>query len=326
MNLSWLHGPIANVFTCFNEDGSFDEEGQRGFLDFLLESSDSISAYFVRSGMGQMYSYSYEDVRAMTRVACDHLAGKGPVLVGTTGIWDRNFDSLVDEDTYIQQALELTAYAEEMGAAGTVHTMPEAIALAEGDSPEAVTMRYFSALSAAATKPVLIYQPPMTIKPYHVTIDLVRELAALPNVAGMKLSTNDAQYILNITWALKDSDFGYIAGAETAYYAALCSGAQAVIGQGCCVNPSILKAIQDRFENRDYAGAIDAQRSTNLLCERSVPAVEFLKRYAAEKGHKVQPYGRPAGNNPYMQDPAPLTDEGYAGYKELLESELARYA
>ena len=47
------------------------------------------SAPFVRSGMGQMFTFSYEDVQAMARTACSHLKGRA-VLVGTTGIWDRD--------------------------------------------------------------------------------------------------------------------------------------------------------------------------------------------------------------------------------------------
>ena len=275
--------------------------------------------------MGQMYTYSYEDVTSMTSTACAHLAGIAPVVMGTTGIWDRNFDRRPDRDTFVREAIELSRFAEDAGAAATVHTLPEAILPASGETPADVTMRYFEAISEATTKPILIYQPPSMSPEYCVTVDSVRALATVPRVRGIKVSINDAQQILNLTWALRGTDLAFISGNECAFYAGLCSGSQAVIGQGCCINPAVLKAVQDRFDAQDYQGAIDAQRCANYLVETSKGPVEFLKRYAAEQGYAVQPYGRSAASNPYATDPVPLSQEDYTRYKAILEAELARY-
>ena len=62
----FVRGCIAPTFTVFRSDLSFDSDGQRRFLDFLIERG-GISAFFVRSGMGQMFTYSYEEVQAMAR-------------------------------------------------------------------------------------------------------------------------------------------------------------------------------------------------------------------------------------------------------------------
>lgn len=275
--------------------------------------------------MGQMYTYSYEDVKAMATTACAHLAGVAPVVVGTTGIWERNLDRRADRATFIREAVELSQFAEEAGAAATVHTLPEAILPEPGETPVDVTLWYFEAVSEATTKPILIYQPPPMSAEYCVTVESIRLLAEIPRVRGIKVSTRDAQYILNLTWAVRDTELAFISGNECAFYAGLCSGSQAVIGQGCCINPTVLKAVQDRFDAGDYAGAVDAQRSANYLVETSKGPVEFLKRYAAEKGCGVQPYGRSAGSNPYATDPEPLSDEDYARYKGILEAELAKF-
>jgi dihydrodipicolinate synthase/N-acetylneuraminate lyase len=101
----------------------------------------------------------------------------------------------------------------------------------------------------------------------------------------------------------------------------------AVIGQGACVNPKILKAVQDRYDAGDIDGAIDAQRSTNLLVETSVHSVEFLKRYATENGHPVKPYRRPSYSMAYGANATPnLPDSEYERYKAILEKELAKYS
>jgi 4-hydroxy-tetrahydrodipicolinate synthase len=326
MTPEFVHGPIAPVFTAFHADGSFDPDGQRRFLDFLALSG-AISSYFVRSGMGQMYTFEYDDVKAMADTACSQLAGRGAVLVGASGIWNRDPDNRPDPEVFTRQAVELSQYCEQAGAAGVVHTLPEAIAPAVGETYADVILRYFERVSAAVRIPVFIYQPPSTMPEYIVTPDLAPRLAALPNIKGMKASTADAMYILDVCWTTRDQDFAYIVGHEGAFYAGLHMGAKAVIGQGSTINPQILVAVQERFEAGDDEGAMEAQRSVNLLCQKAVNPVEFYKRYATEKGYAIGPDERPMTFNPYGGGPRRvLTQEQYDGFKALLESELAKFA
>jgi 4-hydroxy-tetrahydrodipicolinate synthase len=320
----FIRGSIAPVFTAFNADGSLDDDGQRRFLDFLLDNG-GISAYFLRCGMGQMFTFSYDDVRQIAQTACTHLAGKAPALIGTSGEWDRNREKLPDPDAFLKQGIELGRYAEDCGADGVVYTMPEAIPPRDGETPADVIFRYFEALCEALRGPIFIYQSPGTLEEYCVTIDLVRKLADLPKLKGMKASTNDAHYIFNISWALRDKDdYAFISGAETAFLSGLISGSKAVIGQGATLNPKILNAIQDRYEAGDLEGAIEAQRVTNLLVEECTNATEFFKRYATEKGYEVQPHSRGVGTTAYGQKP-PLSQEEYDAYKKLYEAETAKF-
>jgi N-acetylneuraminate lyase len=320
----FIHGCIAPVFTAFNEDGTLDDAGQRNLLSFL-QARGGISAYFIRSGMGQTYTFSYEDARQIAKTACDHMKGE-TVLVGASGIWDRDYDRRPEPQVYTRQAMDLAKFAEQQGATGVVYTMPEALVPERGETIADIVLRYFETVSTATTLPILIYQPPGTANEYRVTVDLIRKLADLPSIKGMKVSTTDAEYILDLTWAVAGKDFGYIVGAETAFYAGLCSGARAVIGQGAAINPQILNAVQDRFDQRDYEGAIEAQRAANLLVQEAVETVTFFKRYATEQGYPIKPHRRATAREGYAeQKPKVLTDDRYETYKNLLESELAKY-
>ncbi len=319
------HGVIAPVFTVFHDDGALDDKGQCHLLDALMETK-SITAYFLRSGLGQMYTFSYEDVVQITKNACAHLAGKAPVYIGAAGIWNRNWDRRPDPEVYTRQAVAFSKLAEDEGASAVVHTMPEAILPREGQTPGDVSLEYFERISNATKLPIYLYQPPGTEQRFRVTPDLVRRLADVPRVKGLKLSTTDAEYFFNVTWAIQDKEFVSISGAETVFYPALCCGAKAVIGQGSCVSPRILKTLQERFDRGDYAGSMEAQRSSNLLIEKATNGVEFFKRYLNEKGYPMSSYTRPVTDNPYWKSAAPLTDDQYNEYKPILEAELAKYA
>ncbi len=326
MPIDYLRGPIANVFTAFHEDGAFDGDGQRAILDALL-ATEAISAYFVRSGMGQMYTFSAEEVKAIAHCACTHMNGKGPVLVGVSGAWDRRPETRRAAADYTGETIRLAQHAQDEGAAGVVITLPEAIGLDE-ETPvaaESATLRHIEAVGASVSIPVFLYQPPRTGPLFCVTVERLRRIAEAPNVAGIKVSTADAGLILDCVWSTRGMDFVYINGNETAYYAALAMGVKGCIGEGCCLAPKIVRAVLERFEAGDHAGAMDAQRSLNLLVQKNPGAVTFWKRYVAEQGYPVQPWSRDVAGNSY-QDGAPvLSEDAYGAFKNVYEPELARY-
>lgn len=320
----YARGCIAPTFSIFRSDLSFDPDGQRRFLDFLLDRG-GISAFFVRSGMGQMYTYSYEDVQGMARVACDHLKGRAPVLVGTTGIWDRDREHYPDPDVFTRQAVELSQYAEEQEADGVVHTIPEAILPRNGQTEADVILEYFETVSSAVSIPTFIYQPPGTAESYHVTHELLAQLAELPNLAGIKVSTADAGYIATLCAAVYGKDFVYITGNENAFYAGLYAGSTAVIGQGAAMYPQILNAVQDLFEAGDAVRAVYAQHVVYKLVAFQINSVEFFKRYATELGYEVEAYARTMKGTDYVKAIGNVSEEQYAAYKCLLEAELAPF-
>ena len=167
---------------------------------------------------------------------------------------------LPDPKVFQQQGVELGVYAMECGASGVVYTVPDMIR-PEGDETEAeLTLRYFEKMSAAVDAPIFIYQPPGVDDKYQMSPELIAKLAEIPNVVAAKVSTNDAEYLFNLNWALRDKEFTLIAGAETAYYAALYAGVRAVIGQGCTLNPQIIKEMQAAIA-REFAAQSEVPKT-----------------------------------------------------------------
>lgn len=318
-----IRGSISPTFTAFNEDGTLDDQGQRNFLDFL-ERQGGINAYFIRAGMGQMYSFSVDDVKQLTTNVCSHLKGKKPVLVGCNGAWNRDYTKRPDPDVFIKQGIELGRFAEDAGAAGVVHTIPEAFSL-EGTSREALFLHYFGTLAEAVDLPLYIYQPPGSKAEYHLTGPLLAKLAEIDNVCGAKVSSPDAELIFNLTYTTRAQEFSYIVGCETAFYAGLYAGARAAIGQGTILNPHILNAVQDRYDKGDREGALAAQESVNALCYGCGNPVDFLKRYSTEQGFPIKGCFRSMNPNPYGTDPVPLSDEAYSRFKAQYEAEIGKY-
>jgi 4-hydroxy-tetrahydrodipicolinate synthase len=320
----YVSGSIAPTFTVFQQDGGIDEQGQRNFLDFLLQS-DAIRCFFVRSGMGLMYTYSMDDTKQMARLACGHINKRSAVIVGCSGIWDRNYDSLPDPDLYRTQGIELGKYAFDNGADGVVYTVPEGLLPQNGESINDLLLRYFTAVCAEVPGPVFIYQPPGTKAEYMMKPELLGQLADIDNLVGTKVSTPEAHYMYELIRAVRGKDFAYIVGHEMAFYAGLVIGVRACIGQGTTVNPQIFRAMLAAYDRNDWDGVLRAQDSINTMCLVSPNPVDFMKKYATEKGFPTPMFDRSQKSNPYASDRTSITQEEYDRFKPIYEAELAKF-
>lgn len=320
----YVHGCIAPTFTAFHEDGRLDDTGQRNLLDFM-QRSEAISAYFIRSGMGQMYAFQTEDVKQLTKTVCDHLAGMAPVIVGCNGAWERDYDNRPDPQAFLNECIALARFAQDAGAAGVVYTVPEAWVPRAGETKDDMFLRFFTAVCAGTELPVFIYQPPNTHPDYLLTPALLGRLAAIDGLVGVKASYSDAYYVYNLIAATRNEQFNFICGHEGIYFAALYAGATACIGQGTTLTPQIIKSLQESFEADDHAAVIAAQDSVNLLVEACGNPVDFYKAWATEKGFPVSRAFRTYKTNPYGKNPTPLTDAEYQAAKQVIESELEKF-
>src|SRR3989304_2097262 len=82
----YLHGTIPPMPTACNPDHTLDETGIRAMVDFLIEQK--IDTLFVRSGVGKMYAFTYDEVKRIIDITIDQVADRCPVIVSTCGGWD----------------------------------------------------------------------------------------------------------------------------------------------------------------------------------------------------------------------------------------------
>ncbi|HOV32763.1 MAG TPA: dihydrodipicolinate synthase family protein [Candidatus Hydrogenedens sp.] len=320
----YIYGSIAPTFTIFKEDGSLDLSGQVRLLEYMVNHG-SISAFFIRSGMGQMYAFSFDEVKQIAEVACKVVKGHAAVLIGCSGIWDRNYDKRPDRQQYINEAVELSRFAEGIGADGVVHTIPEAL-LPEGNETLAdLTYKYFETICSSVKIPVLFYQTPGTKPEYCLTPELLRNLSRLDNLVAGKVSSSDGGYMFDLARAVRNENFSLVIGNETIFYAGLVVGCRACIGQGTTLNPQIIRVMVERYCAGDTESCLQAQEDVNLLVRKCPNPVEFFKRYITEKGYPVSECSRTIENNPYFKSDARLTMEEYEQYKKIYEEVLSRY-
>lgn len=292
-----LTGVITPMLTALNEDLTLDEEGNRSLIQWYKRTG-AVTTIFVRSGTGQMFTYSFDEVKTMIDLAIPEARGDLYVMPGTSGTFPGGDESrLPEEADYVRETLELSAYAERKGADAVV-VLP--LGLTPSARFEDKIYDFYKKVDEALSIPIVIYQPPGVRPPYAMTPSLLHRLAGLPNVKGMKFSTSDMQRFGLLCGAVKDRDFTMVSGHEGAFLPSLVLGAGAVIGGGCNTHPELIRAVFDAFMKGDLEEARQAQFKVSALLnvrfgvpdQYSPVTLNAQKLYLARKGVKVKPYHR----------------------------------
>jgi 4-hydroxy-tetrahydrodipicolinate synthase len=228
-----MHGIITATPTPFTPAGELDEECLRRLIeDFVAAGVHGIS---VGGSQGEFYALDHAERIRLIEVAVEAVRGRVPVYAGTGA-------------TSTREAITLTQAAQTAGADVAMVITPYFIA----PSP-AELLSYYRAVAGATSLPVLIYtNPPRT----GVTIspDLWRDLAGIPNVAGIKDSSGDLSLVLGYL----STGHSVFCGRDTLAFAMLGHGAAGAISPAACVFPQLMVRMYEQFR----AGQVDAARKT----------------------------------------------------------------
>ncbi len=293
----FLTGVITPMLTALNEDLSLDLGGNRSLVDWYRDTG-AVNTIFVRSGTGQMFTYSYEEVQTMIDLVVEQSRGDMYVISGTSGTFPSGErDKRPDDGKYIEETLEFSKYAEKQGVDGVV-VLPLGLSPARNMAEKIYDL--YKQVDRAIDIPIVIYQPPGVKPPHSMTPSLLNRLAGLENLKGMKYSTSDMKYFGALCNATLGRDFTMVSGHEGAFLPSLILGAGGCIGGGCNTHPEVLKEIFDAFMVGDMMRSLKAQfKAIELLNVRfqatgsySRKAMNSKKMYLARKGVDIKPYNR----------------------------------
>ena len=96
-----LTGIISSIATPFNIDGSVDYDGLRHQIDFVLAGGSR--TVLLTAGDSHYICMSEAEIAEVTKVACEHTAGRGMVVAA-----DRYYDT--------RRSVAFASFAEGLGA------------------------------------------------------------------------------------------------------------------------------------------------------------------------------------------------------------------
>ncbi|HEU5426740.1 MAG TPA: 5-dehydro-4-deoxyglucarate dehydratase [Actinocrinis sp.] len=271
-----LDGLLFFPVTAFAPDGSFDPAGYRAHVEARLAAGPA--AVFAACGTGEFPALAPAEYAECVRVAVEAARSAGrtvPVLGGT------GYGTAL--------AIEFARAAERAGADGLLVFPPSG-----ADGGQAGLIAHYRALAAATPLSLILYQRDQLV----FAPETVVELAAVPNIVGLKDGRGDLDQMQRIVSAVRTAgveDFQYFNGmptAEATQRAYRAIGVPLYSSAVYCFAPDIAQAFHGALDKGDAATLdklIDVFFRPYVELRRSHPgyAVSLVKALTVKSGHAV---------------------------------------
>lgn len=233
-----ITGSIVALVTPFNRDGSVDHGRLRALTDWHIENQTD--ALLVLGTTGETASTTLEEDIQTLDCVIRHANGRIPVIAGSGS----NSSEMQKQKSVIYS---------EMGAAALLCISPYYV-----KTNEEGMYRHFMMSAEAASSPIILYNVPGRTG-CKISPEVVRRLAAHPNVMGIKEASGDMSYAMKIARYLND-DFVMYSGNDDITVPLLSIGASGVISVWANIMP---RAVHDMVT--DYLqGRCEQAKKTQL--------------------------------------------------------------
>jgi 4-hydroxy-tetrahydrodipicolinate synthase len=240
-----FEGVLPAIITPFKRNSTMevDLEGLRSNIAFLL--SQGIHGIVPCGSTGESATLSFEEHEQVLEVTIDAVNGKIPVLAGTGS-------------NNTAEAVRLTEAAKDLGADGALIISPY-----YNKPNRSGLVKHYTKL-ADIDIPVVMYNVPGRTG-QNILPDLVAELAAHPNIVGIKEASGDVAQVSRIIESTLDEDFMVLSGDDNLTLPILCLGGSGVISVAANVEPARMVAMFDHFCEGELEDALEGHYELSPL-------------------------------------------------------------
>ncbi|RMC36607.1 dihydrodipicolinate synthase family protein [Paracoccus alkanivorans] len=201
-----LSGMYAALMTGLADDGSFSPERQRKLNDYVLRQG--LTGLYVGGSSGESGLLDVEELLAQQAIVAED-AGDTTLIahVGAPNLRD---------------SMRLARNAARLGYHGLSALPPHSYPFTDAE-----ILAYYHDLQAATDLPLIVYEVPVrTGRP--IPMETLIEILGLPNVAGLKFTSNDMFKLSMLRRACPDSTLFF--GFDEIYLSGAVLGADGGIG------------------------------------------------------------------------------------------------
>lgn len=252
-------GVISAMLTPWR-DGKPDLETLQEIAEFQINGG--LTALFPVSSVGEAGYMTFEQKCAVVAAVVEQAAGRMPVWAGIPA-------------TTPEESIELAHAAERAGASGVV-LMPASFYHYDA----ATHAQYFSQIASAVNLPLCLYNIPFFAD--ALSAETVAELAAHPNIVGIKDSSGDGVGFMKMmaTCPQADPDFALMTGREEFFFASLCAGGKGSVTGTAGVLPEVMRRIYDLFSAHRLPQARELQLA-------AIPVMSMMASLPFPQGYKL---------------------------------------
>ena len=236
------HGVSPALVTPFTKDEEVDEAALRNLVRFVLPDVDGV----VPCGTtGEFIYLTPEEQRRVIEIVIDEVGGRVPVIAGTGAASTR-------------EAIKLALAAQEAGAAACLVVTP--FFLHPSDKG---IYQHFYELAKAVDLPIILYNIPQVVDAY-LPREVVEDLADLPNIVGLKDSSGNLTYTMEVL-EMTAGRLDVLVGHDEVVLPALAGGCSGMILASAQVFPDIWQRVYAAVQTGDLETARALQFSVQKL-------------------------------------------------------------
>lgn len=199
-------GIVVPLITPITKDERVDEDSLRKIVNYTLDGG--VHGLFVNSTTGEGVCLTDDEKLRNLKIVMDQVNGRVPVYAGIS-------------ETSTKRTLECMAKTQNSGADILVAHAP--FYYPPNNQDELVN--FYSTVAKKADLPVMLYNIPFTTQA-PLTIESVKKLMDVENIIGIKDSSVDYVFLLNLIELKKDRpEFSIFIGKTHMWAAGILSGA-----------------------------------------------------------------------------------------------------
>ncbi|HEY7574529.1 MAG TPA: 4-hydroxy-tetrahydrodipicolinate synthase [Thermoanaerobaculia bacterium] len=234
----------TSLVTPFDERGRIDFDAIGRLVSWQIDQGVN---FLVSCGAtGESATISGDERRAVTAAVVQAAAGRVPVVAGAGG-------------NHTAKSVFWARDASKAGADGVLSVTPDSRPSTEG------LFRHFSAIADAMDLPILVSNVPARTGT-DLSVEAVLRLAEIPNVVGLKESSEDFAKIAKLAAVLPDG-FLLFAGNDVTALALLGVGADGLISDAANEIPAEMSSLVRACLEGNWAEARRLQRKVFALIE-----------------------------------------------------------
>jgi 4-hydroxy-tetrahydrodipicolinate synthase len=241
VKVPWLKGVFPALVTPFDKEENVDEAAFRGLIRHVLPHVNGV----VPCGTTGEFPYlEVAEQKRLVQIAVEEANGK-PVVAGTGASSTR-------------EAILLAQNAQEVGASACLVVTP--FFLHPSDKG---VYQHFYEIAGAVDLPILLYNIPQVVDRY-LPRRVVEDLADIPNIVGLKDSSGNLTYTMEVLEFASDRIDVFI-GHDEVVLNALAGGCTGMILASAQVYPEVWQQVYAAVRAGDLAQARALQQSVQKL-------------------------------------------------------------
>ena len=231
-----FEGYFSALITPF-KDGELDESAFESLVEWQI--AEGVHGLLPCGTTGESPTLSHSEHDRVVEICIESVKGRVPVLAGAGS-------------NSTEEAVYRAKHAQKAGADAVLVVTPY-----YNKPTQEGLYQHFKAVNDAIDIPILIYNiPPRSV--VDMSVDTMKRLAALPNIAGVKDATADLSRISKQRLAM-GPDFYQMSGEDATVLALLANGGHGCISVTANVAPRACSEFYSAWESGDPERALALQ-------------------------------------------------------------------